>query len=416
MARTELRALALGLLLLLAPRAAGASPPDSTRTHPARVRHRSTLEEAASLPGRAIYLPIGVMGYGARRAVTVIWEDRLLYRLKEVLTFANGRVGIRPLANSLRGTGGRFFVRDIYGAADAEVTSSVGVPSSRRQHHLLTLTWPGALTFSAYYRNEPKRAFHGLGNKARSSDRTTFGQQDAHIQLTSRRALDRRLSLTWHANYHRTRIGEGEGDRYPSTADTYGGRGLPGLEDRVDFAAVGIVLRGLFVDVPGSPRSGNRSRLKLAYLQSIDDDQYSHLQVALLTEQFRELFYRRTVSLQLGTDWRFAAPGSQVPFYELASLGGTDILRGYKQGRYRDDGIAYAVGTYKFPVWKLVEGMAFYESGRSFREPASLSLAAWHYSYGGGLRLWVPEGVVFELLVASSNELTRLQFAFNTTF
>lgn len=370
----------------------------------------------AALPGRAVYFPISIVGYGARRTATLLWEQRILYRLKEYLTFANGRVGIRPLTNSLRGSGARLFVRDVAGQVDAEITSTVGSPSTGRQHHVATLAWPGRLRLAAYYRNEPRRAFHGLGERASEDGRTTFGQRDTYLQVTSRRKLGLQYRADWHLNYHRTRIFGDDDGRYPSTADRYAGSDLPGLGDRVDFAEAGFTLRGLFVDIPGSPTRGNRSRLRVAYRHSIDDDAFSHLQVALLTEQFYELLCRRTVSVQLGTDWRFSPGDNRVPFFDLASLGGAEVLRGYKQGRYRDKGVAYAVGTYKYPVWKLVEGTVFYESGRAFAGPGDLSLADWVWSWGGGLRLWVPQGVVFEFLVARSSELTRTQFAFESRF
>jgi hypothetical protein len=40
---------------------------DST-SFPSRVSHRSRLEEAAALPGRLVYLPIQVAGYGIPQA------------------------------------------------------------------------------------------------------------------------------------------------------------------------------------------------------------------------------------------------------------------------------------------------------------------------------------------------------------
>jgi hypothetical protein len=62
-------------------------------------------------------------------------------------------------------------------------------------------------------------------------------------------------------------------------------------------------------------------------------------------------------------DWRFDPYDNDIPFYHLASLGGTEILRGFERGRFRDNGVDYTVGTYKFPVWELIEGTLFYESG-----------------------------------------------------
>ena len=390
--------------------------PDSISSYPSRMRHRSTLEEAATVPGRLVYLPIQVTGFGARKLATALWEQRLLDRFKAYLTFADGRIGVRPLANSLQGGGARVFFRDVAGDGDAQFTSTLGASSSKRQHHLLTLEVPGGLVLSARYASEPNESFHGIGHATRSVDRSAFRQRDFFVQAAYAQRARAPVTFSWALNYHSREVGPGESSVIPSTTDVYAVGALAGLDDRVDYLEGGVQLKGVFVDVPGSPTRGNRTRLELAYSQSVDDDEFSHLKIGLLTEQFLELFYRRTVTLQLGSDWRFAPFGNEVPFYDLAELGGTEVLRGFKTGRFRDRGVTYAKVDYKFPVWRLIEGSVFHESGRTFAEVADFNLSGWERSYGGGLRVWVPDGVVFEFAVARSDELTRILFSFDTTF
>lgn len=113
--------------------------------------------------------------------------------------------------------------------------------------------------------------------------------------------------------------------------------------------------------------------------------------------------------------WLTTADG-QVPFYDLASLGGSESLRGYRRGRFRDRGAVFATATYKYPVWKLLDGELFYETGRTFHRPGDFTFAGWKSSFGAGLRVWVPDGLVFEQLVARSPEETRLLFNFKTAF
>ena len=48
---------------------------DSTSEFPSRVPHRSSLEEAATIPGRIIYLPIQLVRYGIRWMATELWEQ-----------------------------------------------------------------------------------------------------------------------------------------------------------------------------------------------------------------------------------------------------------------------------------------------------------------------------------------------------
>jgi Omp85 superfamily domain len=48
-----------------------------------------------------------------------------------------------------------------------------------------------------------------------------------------------------------------------------------------------------------------------------------------------------------------------VPFRELAPLGGISLLRGYYEGRYRGRQLAAAQAEYRFPVWRRFGGVAF---------------------------------------------------------
>jgi hypothetical protein len=388
---------------------------DSTSAFSPRVPHRSRLEEATAIPGRIVYLPIQITGYGARRLATAMWEQRLLDRMKAYLTFADGRVGVRPMASTLRGGGARVFYNDLVGGADAEVTSSLGASTKKRQHHLLTLAISSGAVVSARYASEPNESFHGIGQATDDADRTVFQQRDFHLQVSQAQQTRGRIKFSWEADYHSRDVGPGETDLYPSTIVRHATE-LPGLDNRAHFVEAGVQVKGVFVDVPGSPTRGNRTRLKLAYSQSVDEDDFSHIKAGFLTEQFLELFHRRTLALELGSDWRYAPFGNEVPFYDLASLGGTEALSGFKRGRFRDRGLTYAIGRYKFPVWRLIEGTVFYEAGRTFHTLGDVTLADWERSYGGGLRVWVPEGVVFEFAVAHSVELTRMLFNFNTTF
>ena len=391
------------------------TPPDSAVVYPERVHHRSAFEQIALIPGAVLYFPPHVVGYGLKKTATLMWDDRILHRARQLLTFADGRVGVRPLGSSLSGAGVRVFVKEIGAGIDADLTSTLGASSRKRQHHLLSFD-RGTQRLNVYYRSEPNAGFYGTGTDVEEGDRTSFRQRDIYVQLRSKNRLEERVRFDLDVNYHRTEISAGESKDYPPITEAYRRGALPGLEDAVDIVEVGFTARGQFVDVPGSPTRGNRTRVRFAYRQSIDDDEFSHLRFGLLSEQFMEVFYRRTVSLQIGTDWRIDAFDNDIPFYELAYLGGTEVLRGFKRGRFRDRGLAYVVGTYKFPIWELVEGTVFYESGRVFNKIGDVGLSDWETSYGGGMRVWVPEGVVFELILARGSELSRLLFSFAATF
>ena len=392
---------------------------DSSDTFPPRLRARSVAEERLALPGMVVYMPFHLVTYATKHTASGIWEQHLLDRIKVWLTTADGRIGIRPLASTEIGSGARVFIKDLLFQGDASLTSSWG--QLGRQRHFFTLSWPrnyllpGTLKFVGQYRKESRESFYGIGHDTQRTDKTSFLQEDLNARLLYQQHLNPAFSLDVALGYFTMDICKGLSPTSPPIHDRYTADQLPGLEDRVRYLESALALRASFVDVPGSPIRGNRTLVRLGYKHAMDAA-LSHFSFTAHTEQFFELFYRRAISLHLGTDWRYAPGNNQISFCELASLGGNEFLRGYRRGRFRDRGVVYAGAIYKYPVWRRVDGTLFYETGRTLHAPGDFTFRDWRSSYGCGLRVWVPKGLVFEQIVARSSEGFRLLFNFKTAF
>lgn len=74
------------------------------------------------------------------------------------------------------------------------------------------------------------------------------------------------------------------------------------------------------------------------------------------------------------------------PFDLLPQLGGDVLLRGYYQGRFRDEVLLAFQTEYRFPVIWRIGAVVFAETGQVSRRAADLRLAAFKASLGGGLR------------------------------
>ncbi len=80
-----------------------------------------------------------------------------------------------------------------------------------------------------------------------------------------------------------------------------------------------------------------------------------------------------------------------VPFRELASLGGPDRMRGYYEGRYRDKVAVIGEAEYRFPVWGRFRGAGFGSVGNVAKDLGQISKTPAKYSIGGGIRFVVDE-------------------------
>lgn len=90
--------------------------------------------------------------------------------------------------------------------------------------------------------------------------------------------------------------------------------------------------------------------------------------------------------LVLGMRIHGEAHGGDVPYYQLAMLGGDDLLRGYYLGRYRDEALASFEIEQRFPIVWRFGGVAFAGVGAVAGAADELVGVPWRYAVGGGLR------------------------------
>lgn len=80
---------------------------------------------------------------------------------------------------------------------------------------------------------------------------------------------------------------------------------------------------------------------------------------------------------------------SEVPFNQLAMMGGESMMRGYYFGRFRDDVLLVAQTEYRFlpfPFSKRLGGAAFVSAGGVSRTVRQINLGDWKVAGGAGLR------------------------------
>jgi hypothetical protein len=78
-----------------------------------------------------------------------------------------------------------------------------------------------------------------------------------------------------------------------------------------------------------------------------------------------------------------------VPFYEMAMLGGDYKMRGYYKGALRDKVLVDCQLEYRMPVWNIFGVTGWIGTGRVAPDYGSLSFSGFWLDYGFGLRLMV---------------------------
>lgn len=137
--------------------------------------------------------------------------------------------------------------------------------------------------------------------------------------------------------------------------------------DNVNGATKGVfveVLASFHNQAIGSKLGFNRYQLDARKYWSLDEKR-SHI-----------------LALQL----RFLSSNGEVPFKQMAELGGDMIMRGYYRGRYRDLNILALQSEYRLPVWKWFGMVGFVGVGDVFSRLGAFNLSSLKPSYGLGLR------------------------------
>lgn len=78
-----------------------------------------------------------------------------------------------------------------------------------------------------------------------------------------------------------------------------------------------------------------------------------------------------------------------VPFYDLALLGGEDRMRGYYKGALRDKVLVDTQVEYRLPIWSIFGVTTWVATGRVADSFKNLDLDGFWLSFGGGIRIRV---------------------------
>jgi hypothetical protein len=122
-----------------------------------------------------------------------------------------------------------------------------------------------------------------------------------------------------------------------------------------------------------------------------------------------------------------ASVGS-MPFYLLPTLGGTDTLRGYVDGRWRDRAAWQAAAEYRF--WVIPRGVSitrnvrierlglalFYEIGAVAEDVGAIFRSRVAQSYGFGLRVGLERAAIFRLDLGFSDDGSNFAAGFGLSF
>lgn len=131
-----------------------------------------------------------------------------------------------------------------------------------------------------------------------------------------------------------------------------------------------------------APDNGLFCQLSVNHFDKFWGSDFNYTNVVVDLRKYMPVFGNKVIALQL---YSFNNTG-EVPLRSLASFGGANRMRGYYDGRYKDNNQLIVQGEYRFPVYKRFSAVAFAGGGNVSSRFADYSLSDLKISYGGGIR------------------------------
>jgi outer membrane translocation and assembly module TamA len=244
-----------------------------------------------------------------------------------------------------------------------------------RYHYLFEISY---FKFNYYY--------YGIGNNTRLSDQIQLNQKKTEVKLVVEKKLVRHIYLGWELNY--------KDDRYPSQEIRNIRELTPASQaSGGEFFRAGV---SLIFDSRNSYTYAMRGHyLKLTHSRTLPF--FKEFDFRKLSFESRSFFtFQATHTVGINTN--FESIQGHYPFFENIPLGGPFIMRGYYQGRFRDQNLLAGQVEYR---WKFLERLAvvgFAGTGAVFGGQ-ELNKSELKPNYGLGLRYFydITSGVTLRL-------------------
>lgn len=265
------------------------------------------------------------------------------------------------------------------------------------------------------YQLRPQEDFYGFGPGSFRSNRTNFNLQERGGTATFSIRPVKPFRFGVGVDYSSSRVFGGTDDRYPETQTLF--PNLPGFARGAELIGPQAFIEFDTRDLPGKPRKGAFITLVGTSYDGIGDGDFGYKNLRLDARGYIPLgTTRRIVALRLLGLFNDPKGGSEIPFFRLAHIGDTQVLRGYDSLRFWGRNALAGSVEYRFDLIPGIGALAFTDIGQVFNRRSELSWDNTHATFGGGIEFSSKKSTLFRILVAKSGERLRLIIGFGPTF
>ena len=203
-----------------------------------------------------------------------------------------------------------------------------------------------SLDLTGRYRVSPNEDFFGLGPLS-PAQRTMYDLQERALALTFGIRPARALRAGVGEDYSGNRVFGGQESGYANAQTTFSPAQVPGLARGANLFSTFAFLQFDTRDYPRNPHRGVFLRLSASDNDGAGHSHFGYWHYQGEARAYLPLTpYGNVLAGRVLSIWNIAKPGEQVPFFRLARLGDSSILRGYRP--YRFYGLNAVAGSLEY--------------------------------------------------------------------
>ncbi|MFZ5569782.1 MAG: BamA/TamA family outer membrane protein [Thermodesulfobacteriota bacterium] len=216
--------------------------------------------------------------------------------------------------------------------------------------------------------------YYGIGNDTAEENKETYDATGVGARI----GLERKFFDLFHAGvlyrYVNERMDAPENGELVR-------EGVTGVDGGVRSGA-GVVFSHDTRDNINDARRGAYLRYEALFFEEGLGSDYRYLD----HELDLRTYWPTTPSTSLAVRGFLTMKRGRIPFQDLSTPDGFDLLRGIEKGRYRERDMAAAQLEWRFPIYGRFNGTVFAETAQTAYEISALNNDGWKYSLGSGLR------------------------------
>lgn len=155
------------------------------------------------------------------------------------------------------------------------------------------------------------------------------------------------------------------------------------------------------------PQHGFFAKTTLSSSKAGWGSNFSLQEITVDYRKYFPIFTTHTVAFQTYFAGVYGKNG--IPFQQLLSIGGRDALRGFQQGKFRENSLFLVQSEYRLPVYKRLKAAIFCSAGDVFQS-SNYEIYKVKIAYGAGLRYRINDARVhLRMDIAKNNYGNKLQ-------